>query len=90
MSNFTRQVRGTTGPIKTRVKLRCSLLDKHRCRSTTFFNSFFLISESVDGDIEGLYLQNVQESEWKTDTIVRDTRARKVSSDIKQAWHEMK
>ena len=51
---------------------------------------FFLISESVDGDIEGLYLQNVQESEWKTDTIVRDTRARKVSSDIKQAWHEMK
>ena len=50
----------------------------------------FLISESVDGDIEALYLQNVQESEWKNDTIVRETRARKVSSDIKQAWHEMK
>ena len=50
----------------------------------------FLISESVDGDIEALYLQNVQESEWKNDTIVRETRARQVSSDIKQAWHEMK
>ena len=49
-----------------------------------------LIVQSVDGDIEGLYLQNVEESDWKTDTIARETKARKVSNDIKQVWHEMK
>jgi len=56
----------------------------------SYKSSSFWIKLSVDGDIEGLYLQNVEESDWKNDTIVRETRARKVSNDIKQVWHEMK
>jgi len=37
-----------------------------------------------------LYLQNVEESEWKSTLQTSRISAKKMSTEIKKVWHEMK